>query len=447
MRPEPNTILVAPSRCASSRRIHSKMKEYMMASTKMSNNTNSRTTTDDAQDVLVKCDIRGCRSSSAPLFGCSFPSCTKQVHDVCYRVVIEMKHNLDGLVGTTGSGGEELRVCTKKCYMALQRAMSGSEQRILWTRDGRNGPTDPVNSMSVLIDWLATDGNFSRFRGNNGGETKLAICQEIADLMKEKGIVAERTGKLILDKIAVIEKSFKVAHDWINQQGQGMLASNEQFEQAVTKRCPYYYELEQIMGDRVTAKNCALGTNADLQSSEQDGKRNNSSDDEENNDYDDAEAEEGDEEGNAGDSSANEDKVDDENKSTPAASTRSRSSVLFSMQKGTRRSRGLSPGVSSSSSKKSKNSPHIPVLQILADANLIALMQAIKRDLLQNRQDKWSNKTQEMEYKMKCIKNAAKLKKLGWSNSKVLKSFPDFAPFLSSDDQSNSDGSDAHEEY
>jgi hypothetical protein len=62
----------------------------------------------------------------------------------------------------------------------------------------------------------------------------------------------------------------------------------EQFEQAVTKRCQFYYELEQVMGDR--AANHALVTNADLQS-EQD----NDNYDEEANDYDE-EAKESDEE-------------------------------------------------------------------------------------------------------------------------------------------------------
>ena len=186
-----------------------------------------------------------------------------------------MNYKLDGLVYTTGNG-EELRVCTKKCYIALQKAWSGSKS-ILWTKDGRNGPSDPVNSMSILIDWLTTEGNFSLFWGNNEGKTKLAICEEVANIMKEKGIVGKRTGKLILDKILVIEKSFKVAHDWINQTGQGV-DDTEQFEQAVTKRCQFYYKLEQVMGDR--AANCALVTNADLQSEQEDDNY-----DEEANDY------------------------------------------------------------------------------------------------------------------------------------------------------------------
>jgi hypothetical protein len=350
-----------------------------------------------------------------------------------------VKYKLDGLVNTTGNG-EELRVCTKKCYIALQKALSGSE-RILWTKDGRNGPTDPVNSMSILIDWLTTEGNFSRFRGNKEGKTKLAICEEVANIMKEKGIVAERTGKLILDKILVIEKSFKVAHDWINQTGQGV-DDTEQFEQAVTKRCQFYYELEQVMGDR--AANRALVTNADLQSEQEDDDYDEEANDydEEANDYDE-EAKEGDEEASVDDSSDNEDMV--LNKKIQSNSTvSSRSCMLFSIQKATGRSRGLSPSVPlsvSTSCKKSKKSPALKKMS--ADAKLIARMQAIKNDL-NNKQEKWSNKTQEMEYKMKCLENAGKLKKMGWSNSKVLELFPDFAPFLSSitNDQNNSSGSD-----
>jgi hypothetical protein len=94
---------------------------------------------------------------------------------------------------------------------------------------------------------MTTGSNFSRFRGNNKGQkTKLAICEEIVSLLKEKKIVIERNVKLILDKITAIEKSFMTPHDWINNTGQGV-DDREQFREAVLKRCLYYYELKATM--------------------------------------------------------------------------------------------------------------------------------------------------------------------------------------------------------
>jgi hypothetical protein len=125
--------------------------------------------------------------------------------------LIGVKFKLDLLL----DGEEDLRVCTKKCYNVVQKTVFGSE-RTLWTRDGPGGPHDSVNSQSLLIDWMTTGSNFSRFRGNNEGKTKLAICEEIAAVLKEKKVIVDRPAKQILDKIHAIEKSFKAAHDWIN---------------------------------------------------------------------------------------------------------------------------------------------------------------------------------------------------------------------------------------
>jgi hypothetical protein len=207
-----------------------------------------------AAQEATKCSVRGCclNSTSALLFPCASSSCKKKVHDVCYRGLIGVKFKLDLLL----DGEEDLRVCTKKCYNVVQKTQFGSE-RTLWTRDGPGGPHDSVNSQSLLIDWMTTGSNFSRFRGNNEGKTKLAICEEIAAVLKEKKIIIERPAKQILDKIHSIEKSFKAAHDWINHTGQGV-DDREQFREAVLKRCLYYYELEATMGDR--AANQALVT-------------------------------------------------------------------------------------------------------------------------------------------------------------------------------------------
>jgi hypothetical protein len=89
-----------------------------------------------------------------------------------------------------------------------------------------------------------------------GRQPKLKICEEIVALFKQKIIVVGRSAKQILDKIILIEKSFKLAHDWINNTGQGV-DNQEQFREAVMKQCLYYYELEEkAMGEKLQIGHC-----------------------------------------------------------------------------------------------------------------------------------------------------------------------------------------------
>ncbi|CAJ1953849.1 unnamed protein product [Cylindrotheca closterium] len=48
--------------------------------------------------------------------------------------------------------GEVFWACTKACYLAIQRSKASS--RVPWDKDGPNGPTDPVNSETILLEWL-----------------------------------------------------------------------------------------------------------------------------------------------------------------------------------------------------------------------------------------------------------------------------------------------------
>jgi len=78
---------------------------------------------------------------------------------------------------------------SKQCFnyhnKALKVAASKSIGRVPCQTDG---PMPEINSMAVMIDWLTTDGNYSRWRGGDkqNGTTKMGIANEISQIIKEK---------------------------------------------------------------------------------------------------------------------------------------------------------------------------------------------------------------------------------------------------------------------
>ena len=186
---------------------------------------------------------------------CIVEDCAKKVHVGCYESLVLSKHQVPHLVDPTN--GQKVCVCSKTCYSKTKKAMIDQPSCVPWNRDGKSGPNDSTTSEKVLLDWLLTEGNYNRCRGkNNNGTSKVKYCQEISRRIEQAECRVKRSAEQVQQKISHLETKFTEAHDWASNTGQGVLERDGQasFDDAVRQRCPYYFELLPIMGDRGKAR-------------------------------------------------------------------------------------------------------------------------------------------------------------------------------------------------
>ena len=168
------------------------------------------------------------------------------------------------LMGRNHVSSTNTIICGKRCFNKSQDTANQTKaKRLYWHNDG---PTENVNSESILLDWLTTQGNYEKWKGGakNSGETKKTLASQISSLMKDKGVLVTRNAKNIIDKVGHIERTFKEASDWLRQTGQGV-EDEESIKKAVLKRCCYYYTIKDIMMDRPSIT--PLATEDDLDAS------------------------------------------------------------------------------------------------------------------------------------------------------------------------------------
>jgi hypothetical protein len=89
----------------------------------------------------------------------------------------------------------------------------------VWDKDGRDGQ----NSYWILLDWLAVEGNYERWRGDNkGGATKTTLANEILLEMRNAGIT-HRNAKGIQTKVKELAVSHGKACDFLHGTGAGLM--------------------------------------------------------------------------------------------------------------------------------------------------------------------------------------------------------------------------------
>ena len=172
---------------------------------------------------------------------CGAHKCDKFVCKSCYITYATTRWREDPLEDTDLVFHS--KACLKKGKSYSHRVNEGS---LLWSQDGKLGPDDPNTSMAILIDWLRTEGNYAKFRGGpaSQGRSKKGVCEEISKKIRDGGCICTRTAKSCLDKIQNIKNEYTKTNNWMNNTGQGLEGTGT-FEEAVTKICPYFYEVEK----------------------------------------------------------------------------------------------------------------------------------------------------------------------------------------------------------
>jgi len=82
-----------------------------------------------------------------------------------------------------------------------------------------------------------------------------------------------------LNKIQHIERQFRSAHDWTQATGAGV-TDPVSFKEAVLRKCPWYYDLKDVMKDRASISLMATSEDLRFTDLEDEGEGNKSAEDE-----------------------------------------------------------------------------------------------------------------------------------------------------------------------
>jgi hypothetical protein len=203
-------------------------------------NLKARCSNGSGNDKFTKCNI-----------------CSNYIHVGCSsKILAAFQSNAKNKKESDVTFLETDAVCGKRCYNKIIKARTAKPPpRLKVSRFWNNDGTTPfVNSMSVLMDWITTEGNYSRWRGGDkqSGATKKTLPSLIAEKIQEEA-GTERTGKDVQNKIVSIESQYRCAADWLANTGQGV-TDKTQLRTAVLERCPHYYDLYDIMEDRASTR-------------------------------------------------------------------------------------------------------------------------------------------------------------------------------------------------
>jgi hypothetical protein len=192
-----------------------------------------------------KCQCKGCPglppTNLRPLVKCGIESCEKQLHHICYEKM------MDG--GKTARTIEEdLSFCTLGHHDKYTKGKKENNPNYLtWKNDGADGPNDQKCSEFYLVDWLASEERYMRWRDPPGALTKLKVCEEIAEMIKNKGCKKPLDADCVYNKITHIESKMRQCHDQYagTKTGNGLKESDPMAYEDKVSECLYATTFEQ----------------------------------------------------------------------------------------------------------------------------------------------------------------------------------------------------------
>eukprot|EP00980_Cylindrotheca_fusiformis_P021323 scaffold8212_cov93-Cylindrotheca_fusiformis.AAC.3 len=353
------------------------------------------TTTDGGEQ---KCTYRSCRirSGGDGTIPCRRPGCDKMVHRACYQTYLLEKHALQPLPG-------DYVVCTKKCYEKVAKELSfgGYDNAVVegrrgggWNNDekGENGRS----SMKILLDWWTTEDNYARFRSNNkqDGITKREHCASLAEIMTQETL-SKRDAKNVMNKIQHVEKKWNEAHNFATSETGAELQARDGgasiFEEVVKKKCPYYYDLLEIMGDRTRRGDETMVGDSTIRGDQNMGDSTGGDDDA---------------------NSSNNKRMRRSNSGSTSFTTKNKNTMVLT-------------------NEISELNRHHKAMERLEEKKLKTLS--------------WKGKNDELEYKMNLLRKYQEIKtNFGWSDAKISQLFPDMQQVMEmhGDDDDDDDSSE-----
>jgi len=202
--------------------------------------------------VVFTCCIKKC-NKTGEVKTCCIDGCLKTIHPVCSDCLLTTF--FDGLTKTNENEdidfGHEDVICSKRCFTKLLKTKINPVVKKTSRFWGNDGPNDFISSMSILVNWMTSNQNYSKWRGGDkhSGTTKKTLASMISNLIFEQ-IGVERSAKHVQNKIECLEKDYRNASDWLNQTGAGLDSGLAKTH--IQKICPLYYDLEPFMCDRAS---------------------------------------------------------------------------------------------------------------------------------------------------------------------------------------------------
>ena len=193
--------------------------------------------------------------TNASLLQCTGVNCNHVIHELCVqRIRATFNNNAKTDNNNNFIFLDSDVICSKKCFKAMIKKKVTPKKAPSATRWSNDGPNDFLNSQSILMDWITTEGNYNRYRGGDkhNGMSKASIATSIGTEIYNK-IGVPRLGKDVENKIQNLEAQYKKASDWKGATGAG-ISDPGKVEEYLRKLCPYYFELQPIMESRHTTR-------------------------------------------------------------------------------------------------------------------------------------------------------------------------------------------------